>query len=216
MLKFKNNKGIVSIIMAVAMPVLVGFLALGIDLSIMRLKNTQYQNVADSLAINLGHDVEKSCNGKCTLTYLQDEALVDGARNGCDPESIYKCNINVLWPYEDNELKVKVVIDYNNLSFFPKVWNSKLSAFEVNAVVYQSANAPTITNHEESGSGCILTLSTYGTNVNFQNGQPSALAGVVNPDCEVISNSSDSNSIVVENNGGIAGTASTVNWIWNI
>lgn len=106
---FKNEDGVISILFALSLMVLLGFAALGVDVVVLHLKQTELQNAADAGALAGAQDLDEVNDA---ISTAENFAVLNGAE---------RANTTVTTPYNGNANLIEVVCTMNVENSFAKV-----------------------------------------------------------------------------------------------
>lgn len=188
---YKDQSGLVAIVMAILLPVLIGALALAIDVTYWRYRTAQLQVAADTTAFSLALDIS---NGIVVSTTLQANANKEAAKNGCTTQN--NCTVTVTYPYQGDAGSVSVAtVDTNATRLFSGFYDKSTKTLQGYAVAgtVSSGSGKTV------GSACILALDPKGSYFGDTRGiliQGWSMAA--NTGCELVSNANTAQSIDVE------------------
>jgi Flp pilus assembly protein TadG len=173
------------------MPLLLGFVALAVDVGLMFRAEREMQTAADSGAIA----------GAEELNYGDVSAAVkvDTARNGVtdatNGATVAVNNPPLSGPHAGNSGYVEVIVSKSQVTYFMNVLNQGSMTVSARAV---AGRGPT--------QNCIYTLGTAGTDISASNG-----VNVQIPGCAIFGNSSSSTSLQVT--GGATLNAQAINLV---
>lgn len=198
-----DQRGIIAIMAALLGTVLIGGSALAIDISYWRFRQEQLQVAADAVSASAIYDIE---SGVVSQAALQINSQAEAVRDGCG-----SCTVNVTYPYNGSNTEVQVLLtDPHVRRFFSSMYGSGDKTLAGLSVAGEGSGGTTTTKNSPFDSACILALNTSGIGIQAANGSgPGKPDGVINPNCEVISNSTSSDAISLGNNAEIAGEATT-------
>jgi hypothetical protein len=174
---------------AIALPVLIGFGTLGAETGLWYTIKRQNQSAADAAAISAAYEV---IAGKTNLTReLTPAASEAAAQNGYTGSSPY-----VLHPYSDSIVNNGVAVTLQ------QVQPGLLASLFLPSVTITTTAVAVI---KVLDNPCILALATTGTDV-----EVGASSSLDVPKCSVAANSTDSNSIDIQNSTGSITAATLV------
>jgi Flp pilus assembly protein TadG len=177
----KNEKGAVAILTALMAPLLVGALAIGVDVVYWRYRTAQLQVASDAAAFSIATDIG---NNITTLATLQTNAGYEAVKNGCGT-----CTVTVTYPYLGNASSALVVAqDTNAIRFLSGIYTTSAKSLVGRSVASSSSSSGGGTT-SYAGSACILQLDPN---------HPGGNNGIIirnnsitsNTACEIVSNSS--------------------------
>ena len=160
--------------MAIALPALIGFGALGAETGVWFTIKLRNQSAADAAAISAAYQVvARKTDIASDLTPAASEAATQNGYSGTEPAVIY--------PYSDNTVSngVAVTLQQTQGTLLASLFLSSLTIRTKAVAVIEVLNNP-----------CILALGTSGTDVEV--GDSSRLEA---PDCSVAANSISSTAI---------------------
>jgi hypothetical protein len=205
-----DRDGAVAVIAALMLPILVGSMALGVDIAFWRYRASILQTSADAAAVAVMYDIQykQAANGGSiptdsgTASYLQAEATQEVYRN-CNGQGGACSLASFTWPYQSSYGQVQLVAQDSSVHrFFSFLYSSTQRTLQATASAKQGSETTTTTTTTttpaQPDDGCLMTL---GGGILFQNG-PSGVPG----NCTVIA---DGGSITLESgpNVWINGTA---------
>lgn len=183
----RHNQGSTLVMTAVAMPVVIGGLALTIDTGYLYMMHRQVQQQADAAAVGAALAKSKGTSSLATLTAL---ATRDATRNGyvaVDPNTI---TVNIpprTGSHTGDTTAVEVVVQVKANTFFANVFGLRSTNLQGRAVAGFGGEG------SHGGGGCVLALAqTASQALRFQ-GSGSIMA----PSCTVLSNSNAADAVFV-------------------
>jgi Flp pilus assembly protein TadG len=182
----RDRDGFVIAMVALLLPVLIGFAGLAAETGLWYAIKRQNQSAADEAAISGAMEVVAGKPGNVTTL-----ATRDAVRNGFINTA--PNTITVTYPYSDTSVSngVEVVLSQQQNSLFA-------SLFLPNVTINTRAVATAL-----SSPACLLALGTSGTDLTVSGG-----SAINMPNCSAVTNSGDSSSVSVT--GGAALTAQTI------
>ena len=183
---FRDTRGVVIIMFALMLPILVGFVALGVEVSFWFVQHRDLQSAADAAAIGASYSVKS--NG--SSSEIDAAALQEAERNGlvtADGDSITVNKPPTSGAFTSNEFAVEVVLSRPVALLFSGV-------FLDNAISVDTRAVATLTSETEA---CVLALDTSSSGTLTNQGN----AAITMTGCAVAVNSSSSSAM------GITGTS---------
>lgn len=181
-----NRSGNVAILFALMMPVLLGFLGIGVEAGYWYFKNRQLQTAAD-LASFAG---ATSLRAGESSSQARDAAIAEAISNGYDPTvgTIVVNNPPQSGNFTGNAA-VEVLIQSEIQRMFSRIFDRQNIVTNLRAVA----------TYEDGGTGCIIALNpTAHDAVNFSGSANASLIA-----CEVMSNSVAADSVAIEGSADV-------------
>ena len=178
-----NEQGSVITMVACAMPVVIGGLALSIDTGLWYTGKRQVQQQADAAALGVAQAISSGTTSKSTL---QTIAQNDAARNGATPGSL-----SMNWPpvsgaFAGDTTAIEVVVQRQMKSIFAQFFGVGMTTVQGRAVARTSPS-------NGSDGGCVLALHTSASQALLFQG-----SGTVKADsCTLVSNSKAADAVYV-------------------
>lgn len=187
----KEEHGQVLVLVALSMTVLLGFLALAIDVGLLFRAKRNMQVAADAAAVAGALDYKYNASVTTAKSTAQTAAAVNGVTNGTNGAVV---TINVPpanGPYTGATGFVEAIVSQPVDTVFMNI--SKISSVTVAARAVVGGGAI---------SGCVWTLAKSGTDISLTgSGTLSA------PNCTIYDDSSSSNALTLTGSGSITGKA---------
>ena len=184
-----DEHGISAIVVAVALPGLIGFGALGAETGLWYAIKLQNQSAADAAAISAAYQViAGKTNVINDLTPAASAAATQNGYTGTSPAVIY--------PYSDSIVSSGIAVTLQ------KTQEALLASMFLSGVTIATKAVAVI---EVLDNPCILALSTSGTDV-----EVGAASSLDVPNCSVSVNSTSSSSIDIQNSTGSITAATLV------
>lgn len=175
------EKGAISVMMAILLPVVIGFIALAADTGVWYVKQRNMQAATDVAAISAARDL-----GLEDYYVVEANVKSEGARNGFPESDGVNYTVNIpptSGSYTLNNYAVEVELSQNQTRFFSALHMGSNPVATTRAVALKST----------SGEACVLALSTNASPaISFQGNPDVELDG-----CVIASNSSDSCAITI-------------------
>lgn len=147
----KNDTGAVAILTALLAPVLVGALAVGVDVAYWRYRTAQLQVAADAAAFSIATDISNSVT---TAATLQTNASYEARKNGCG-----NCTVTVTYPYQgDAKAALVLAQDTNAVRFFSGIYSTSTKNLIGRSVAATSSGGGSGGTTTYAGSACILQV----------------------------------------------------------
>jgi hypothetical protein len=182
-----DNRGISATIVAIALPVLVGFAALGTEAGVWITFKLQNQSAVDAAAISAAYEV---IAGKIdivnNLTPAASEAAAQNGYSGTVPVVVY--------PYSEGTITGGVMVTLEQTQ------GALLASAFLPSVTIKTQAVAEIT---VANNACILALGAAGTDVEI-----AASTGVLIPNCSIAANSISTRAIELDSSSSV--TAATV------
>ncbi len=193
-----DRRGAVAIIAALCTPLMIGGLAIGVDVAYWRHRQAQLQIAADVTALSLAIDIG---NNVRTQAALQTNGTAEAAKAGCSNP----CQVGVTYPWNSDASAVRVVATDTGVGrFFSGIYGSGSRTLTGTATARTQSTGGTSTR---SGSGCVLALNpTTAYAIRLDGSNPRTYF----TGCEMISNSSSSQAILAQGSATIDALATTV------
>jgi len=176
-----DEHGVSAVVVAVALPGLIGFGALGAETGLWYTIKLQNQSAADAAAISAAYEV---IAGKIDVTNdLTPAASAAAAQNGYSGTSPA-----VIYPYNDSTVSsgIAVTLQQTQRALLASMFLSGVTITTKAVAVIEILDNP-----------CILALSTSGTDV-----EVSAASSLDLPNCSVAANSTSNSSIDIQDSTG--------------
>lgn len=178
--QFKScQQGAISIIFALLLPLLVGFIALATDTGVWYINQRNMQSAADIAAISAGQEI-----GNVDYYVLEQNAKDEAARNGFGETDGVTFDVNIppeSGAYTGNNMAMEVIMTQEQPRFFAVL----------NASTDPVATARSVALKATSGTACVLALNPSAANaVSFQGNPDVSLDG-----CIIASNSNSSSAV---------------------
>ncbi len=176
----RDQSGNYLIISGLLMPVLVGFVCLGTDVTLWLYKHRAMQAAADSAAFSAATAYMQNVKD---LTSLQTQAWSAAGSYGFVNGS-NGVNVTLNWPYDSRPGSVEVIVAQPQTPLFASLFLSSLTI---------SARAVAVGTPQVAGTGCVLALDqTAGGAVTTQGSATVNLTG-----CSLASNSNSDSALTV-------------------
>jgi Flp pilus assembly protein TadG len=197
LLLHRDQSGQVAVIVALLMVVLFGFMAVAIDLGVLRHQKRQMQTVADAAAIAGALNLPLyAATGGTTLEFpnvgVTAGAQIAASQNGFTSGGNNTLTVNnppvVSVPYGGNTGCVEVIASQSGSTYFANILGIKSMTAAARAVACQT-----------SSPNCIYVTDTSGTDVTVTG---SGGGGNLNASCGIVVNSSSPSAISVTGSGG--------------
>jgi Flp pilus assembly protein TadG len=192
---WRDRSGNVTILVAVALPLILGSVGLGTEAAMLMLKRQQLQKLADAAAYSAA--VAYKAGSTSLTTQAQAITAQDGVVDGAGGVTVAAHRPPSAGAYTTNTGAVEVVITAPSSALFSKVFG--FASFTI------TTRAVAVAGSAGSGDGCMLALGqkTAGNSV-----LPNAIHvnnnGSLNlGSCSLYDNSSDTNALSISNNGAI-------------
>ncbi len=186
----RNSKGAIAIHFAIALPALVGFTALGVEMMTLYVHQKRMQRAADAAAVSAG---------LTGLSALQREvaAKAVAAENGFEDDAL----TDVVWTtpptmgnYQGNSAAQEVIIS--------REYTLGLARLFIGNTITIRARAVSIPGRQSTG--CVMALAATGMGITVNNG-----GSIANASCEVVAKSPSDNSLIMWNGSSITGPVYT-------
>jgi len=184
----EDRRGAVAVIVAVSLPVLLGGLALGVDVAYWRHRQAQLQIAADAAAVSAAIDISNNA-----AAFTINRNVLPEAQKNCGGN----CTAAVSLPAWPRNSALVTVTQTNVPRFFAGAIGARSPTLEATAMARGSV--PTTAANggvRREGSACVLALSSTGAPgvaLASPGGAPTFDA------CEVVSNSANAAAITVSN-----------------
>ena len=194
-----DRRASVSTMLAMATPVLIGFMGLAIDTTYWETAKVSLQGATDQAAIAAGRAYRSDANVTTeALSVLADHGFVNGTKG----VSISVQNPPTSGSYAGNPAAILVNVTQPQASIFASVLKLTPPTVTARAVAAPSTSG---------GGACIIALATTGTGVSM-NG-----TNTVNiSHCNVYANSTASNAIALTNNATLTALNAYVTGGWSV
>lgn len=174
---------------ALMLPVLLGFVGLGVEVGSWFQNKRDLQTIADAAAIAGAYEAQ---NYAKTIASVRAAAIADATRNGYDASTdnvVRAVNPPATGSFTTDEGAAEVVVTRSVALLFSSVFRSTNVTISARAVA-RTGNSPS--------EACILALSESGTGVDVTGSGDIAFDG-----CQTASNSPDADSLVVSGSGSL-------------
>lgn len=193
----QNEQGVISIMFALFLPLLVGFMALGADAGIWHVNQRNMQSAADAAAVTVVRQLGSIGDAEI-LSLAQSES----SRNGfpqSDGVTITAVSPPSSGIYTSNANAVEVTLSKPQDRFFSKLYTSGDPTATVRSVAIKTT----------SSEACVLALNpTASGAISFSGNVDIELDG-----CVIAANSSDSSAMTI--NGNVDVTAESLHMVGN-
>lgn len=187
----QDRRGAIAVIFALMLPVLMGFLGLGLEAGMWYQEKRDLQGAADAAAIAGAYELNSGGSNAEVAT----QAEIDASRNGFDAADGDTIVVNIpplAGAYTADSTAVEVTLTRTiNFMFAGIILDSSSLTLQARAVA--------ITPTTLGGSACVLALDTTGPAISV-----SGSGSVVFDGCQVASNSADADSLSVSGNGALS------------
>jgi Flp pilus assembly protein TadG len=143
----RDQDGSFVIISALTMPVLIGMVGLGAEVTLWYNKHQTQQNAADSTAISAATNYWFNPEGNLS-TQAAGVAAAYGYVNGQNGTTITVHRPPTSGNYTTKQTAVEVIVQQTQSRLFSKLWNNQPQSISARAVAYATG-----------GNGCVLALS---------------------------------------------------------
>jgi Flp pilus assembly protein TadG len=191
----RDRSGNVSIIVAVALPLILGSVGLGTEAALLMMKRQQMQKLADAAAYSAA--VAYKAGSSNVTTQARAITAADGVTNGTGSVTVAVNRPPSLGSYTANNGAVEVLITAPQSALFSKVFGFSSISVKARAVALSGSGG--------SGDGCMLALgqktagnATLPNAIHVNNNGSLNLAS-----CSLFDNSSDSSALSISNNGSV-------------
>ena len=175
-----QERGATAVVFALTMPVLVGFLGLGVEAGYWYFKDRQLQTAAD-LGAHAGVTILRSGGSEDEVTQA---ATVEAVKHGFDPsEGEITVNTPPTSGTHQDVYSVEVILTRN----LDRTFSSVVTTGPVNL------EARAVSTFDVSGNACVLALDTWANDAVIFIGNPTATF----ENCNVMSNSLANDSITI-------------------
>lgn len=177
----RGSDGQASVIAALCMVVLLGFLALSTDVAILLHEHRIVQAAADAAAVAGAYEIQyASVDGTTVAAVAQAAASQNGITNGSNSAVVTVNNGPLSGPHAGDNNYVEAIVNQPTLTFFMQLFQPGSMAVTARAVAGL-----------KPGTGCIYTLGTSGTDLTISSGS----AYINAPDCNVLDDSTGSTAL---------------------
>ena len=179
---FRDRRGVVVIMFALMLPILVGFVALGVEMTFWFMLHRDLQSAADAAAIGASYSVKS--NG--STSEVDAAALQEAVRNGLDISDGDTITVNkppTSGSFTSNAYAVEVVLSRPVALLFSGV-------FLDNAISIDTRAVATLTSETEA---CVLALDTSASGTLTNQGN----ADISMTGCAIAVNSSNSSALSI-------------------
>lgn len=187
----RDESGQMLVLVALSMTVLLGFLALAVDVGLLFRAKRNMQVAADAAAVAGALDYKFNANVTTAKSTAQTAATANGVTNGTNG-AVVTINVPpVNGPYTGITGYVEAIVSQPTNTFFMKI--SKITSVPVAArAVVGSGNT----------SGCVWALAKSGTDISL-----TGSGAFTAPNCNIYDDSSSSNALTLTGSGSITGKA---------
>ena len=191
MRSLKEEHGQMLVLVALSMTVLLGFLALAVDVGLLFRAKRNMQVAADAAAVAGALDYKYNASVTTAKSTAQTAATANGVTNGTNG-AVVTINVPpVNGPYTGATGFVEAMISLPVNTFFMKI--SKISSVTVTARAVVGGGAI---------SGCVWTLARSGIDIDL-----TGSGSITAPNCSIYDDSSSSNALTLTGSGSITGKA---------
>jgi Putative Flp pilus-assembly TadE/G-like len=186
---WRDQRGATAAIIAAALPVLIGFEALGVETGLWYMIKRQNQSAADAAAIAAEYEILAGKTDVATdLSSAASEAAARNGYAGAPPRIVY--------PYSDSIVinGVAVFLQQSQQAMFASIFLPSVT------IATKAVAVPGVLNDV-----CVLALSTSGTGVEVD-----SASQVDAPGCAVAANSTSQNAIDIRSSTGLLSAATIV------
>ena len=156
-----RQSGAVAILVALLLPVLIGFLALAIDVGYMFLMKNKLQVAADSAALVAAGSIQHGQGIDVAHAWALTATTANGFTNGIDSTTV---TISIppggTDSYAEDANYVKVTVQHETSTFLAGIFG----------VASTLTSASAVSGPAGEGNPCLLTLGSSGSNAIFANG----------------------------------------------
>src|ERR1035438_2936889 len=187
----RDESGQMLVLVALSMTVLLGFLALAVDVGLLFRAKRNMQVAADAAAVAGALEYKFNANVTTAKSTAQTAATANGVTNGTNG-AVVTINVPpVNGPYTGITGYVEAIVSQPTNTFFMKI--SKITSVTVAArAVVGSGNT----------SGCVWALAKSGTDISL-----TGSGAFTAPNCNIYDDSSSSNALTLTGSGSITGKA---------
>lgn len=183
-----NARGAVAIQVAIALPALIGFTALGMEITTLFVQQKRMQRAADAAVISAG---ATGLTAAQRLAAARAIAGANGFKNGVDGTVVSVNGPPTSGAHTATQFAQEVVITRPYALHLAKIF--------ARSPVTVRARAVTVPGRQSTG--CVLALSPTASGAITINNS----ASVANLNCEIVANSTSSSALVMLNNTNITG-----------
>src|SRR5665213_2390404 len=189
MISRKNESGQMLVLVALSMTVLLGFLALAVDVGLLFRSKRNMQIAADAAAVAGALDYKYNGNVTTAKAAAQVATTANGVTNGTNG-AVVTINVPpVNGPYTGTTAFIEAIVSQPSTTVFMRMFNFTSVTVGARAVVGSGNTA-----------GCVWTLARSGTDISLTgSGAFSA------PKCNIYDDSSSSNALTLTGSGSITG-----------
>jgi hypothetical protein len=183
-----NEAGQILLLVALGIFVLIGSVALAVDVGYLRYMKRNMQKAADAAAI--AGAAERIYNVGNIVNAARTDASKNGFTDGTNGVSVTVNRPPPREPYQsrpDPDNYVEVIIDQDQPTFFARIFNIASSPMEARAVAYAGT---------EAASGCVDILDPTASHAFAATGGANVIA-----DCGIYVNSNDTNAALFASGG---------------
>ena len=190
----RDRRGALAVMLALMLPIMLGFVGLGVEVGFWYKSRRDLQSVADAAAIGGAYEVKDGF----TSTTITATATTEATRNGLDTASGETIAVNYQYPtsgsYTGDDNAVEVLITRPITLMFSRV----VAAFYGGGTVGTSvtANARAVATLSTIGEACVLALDTSGTGIDV-----GGSATITFDNCQSASNSTDADALAATGSG---------------
>ena len=192
----RDRRGALAVMLALMLPVMLGFVGLGVEVGFWYQARRDLQSAADAAAIGGAYDVK---DGSSSVT-IQTTATTEATRNGLDTGAGETIAVNYQYPasgsYTADGNAVEVLLTQPITLMFSKV----VAAFYGGGTVGTSVtvNVRAVATLATIGEACVLSLDSTGSSAAVGGNGDLTL-----DDCQIASNSEDSDAIASTGSGSL-------------
>lgn len=195
MKRFKNESGQAVIVVALCMTVLLGFMALAMDVGLLFKAKRNMQAAADAAAIAGALDYKYNGSSSSARTAACTAAAANGVSGTCTPNSQCSGTSSTTICINNPPLNgahqasgfIEAIVVEPAPTFFMKLFNFNSVNVKARAVVGSGINA-----------GCIWALSTSGKDITL-----TGSGSITAQNCEIYDNSNASNALSLTGSGSV-------------
>ena len=192
----RQKRGALAVMFALMLPIMLGFVGLGVEVGFWYKSRRDLQSAADAAAIGGAYEV-KDGSGSATILAT---ATAEATRNGLDTAGGETISVNYQYPasgsYTSDDNAVEVLLTTPITLMFSKV----VAAFygEGTSASSVTVNARAVATLSSIGEACVLSLDTSSTGIDVGgNGD------ITFNNCLTASNSTDSDSLASTGSGSL-------------
>lgn len=184
---YQDQSGVIIMITALSLPVILGFVALGVETAVWYSQRNSLQSAADAAAIAGAHELRRGNDTAAIVLSALEEAQRNGYSLSPDSNTVSSPPTSGAYT-NDNAVEVKLHEDINLL--FSTYFIEGIGSIEVRAVARVA----------EGGEACVLALDPTASGAMSFSGN----ASVSMTDCQISSNSTAEDSITVAGSGEVS------------